>query len=634
MKYRSEIDGLRAIAVVPVVLFHAEISWFSGGFVGVDVFFVISGYLITTLILDDLENGQFSLVRFYERRARRILPALFLVMLVSTPVAATLMLPSQFADFAKSLIAVSLFSSNILFWRQSGYFEGPADEKPLLHTWSLAVEEQFYLFFPLFLLLFWGYGRRWIFTSLLIAAATSLMLSEWGWRHEPNANFYLAPTRAWELATGSIAAFLLKYRTIHPNNALATIGLGLILFSVFAYDANTPFPSLYTLVPVVGTALVILHGRGDAWIARFLSWRIFVGVGLISYSLYLWHQPLFAFARIRVGDPSLTLMLALIGVSAVLAVLSWRYVEVPIRRRPTALTLRPRRVFRVSGVFMAGFILVGIGGVGISSSAIGLSEHERFFLSFLHYTSTSTHAHQYRSGSCFYESIHGDFEVAYDKDQCLNFSTEKPNFVMVGDSYAAHLWRALDETYGEINIMQATAAGCRPLRPYAGARRCTKLVEDVFEEVVRREDVDGVILSGRWEEDDLDRIAETVAYLEPWVETTVVLGLPTEFVANLPEILAYTDIELASTPEDWRRYVDQTRLAFAQRFIAAAAAADVVVDLTSCVCDDSRCRILTEDGAPIAYDYAHFTLDAAREVATCIRRRYGPLTARTTSAGA
>jgi peptidoglycan/LPS O-acetylase OafA/YrhL len=633
MQYRSEIDGLRAIAVLPVVLFHAEFSLFSGGFVGVDVFFVISGYLITTLLLNDLEQGHFSLVRFYERRARRILPSLFLVMLVSTPVAAILMLPSQFADFAKSLIAVSLFSSNILFWRQSGYFEGPADEKPLLHTWSLAVEEQFYLLFPLFMLLFWRYGRRWLFTTLLLVTATSFLLSEWGWRYEPNANFYLAPTRAWELAVGSIAAFLLKYRTIPTNDALAALGLGLILFGVFAYDAHTPFPSVYTLVPVVGTALIVLYGRGDAWIARLLSWRLFVGIGLISYSLYLWHQPLFAFARIRVGDPSLTLMLVLIGVSAVLAVLSWKYVEVPIRRRPTVLTLRPWRVFRVSGVFMAGFILVGIGGVGISSSAIGLSERERFFLSFLHYTSTSTHTHQYRSGSCFYESTHGDFEVAYDKDKCLNFSTDRPNFVMVGDSYAAHLWRALDETYDEINIMQATAAGCRPLRPYAGARRCTKLVEYVFEEVVRREDVDGVILSGRWEENDLDRIAETVAYLEQWVETTVVLGLPTEFVASLPEILAYTDMEAATTPEDWRRYVDQDRQTFARRFTAAAAAADVVVDLTSCVCDDDECRILTEDGAPVAYDYAHFTLDAAREVATCVRRRYGPLTDET-AAGA
>ncbi|MEM7670638.1 MAG: acyltransferase, partial [Pseudomonadota bacterium] len=199
MKYRPEIDGLRSVAVLPVILFHGGVEVFSGGFVGVDVFFVISGYLITTILLNEIEQGRFSLVNFYSRRARRILPALALVVLCSIPFAWFWMLPTAFKDFSQSIAAVSLFSSNFLFWSESGYFAAAAEEKPLLHTWSLAVEEQYYILFPLLLMLVWRRGR--VFPVLLIGAifAASLAASEVMWRIAPDANFYLLPTRAWEL---------------------------------------------------------------------------------------------------------------------------------------------------------------------------------------------------------------------------------------------------------------------------------------------------------------------------------------------------------------------------------------------------------------------------------------------------
>ena len=193
MQYRREIDGLRAIAVLPVILFHAGFETFGGGFVGVDVFFVISGYLITTIILGELEQGKFSIVNFYERRARRILPALFLVMLVCIPFAWLWLLPSDMKDFAQSLVAVSVFASNILFWRESGYFDTAAELKPLLHTWSLAVEEQFYVLFPLLLMLFWKLGKRWILVTLGLAFIASLALAQWAAYAKPAAAFYLLP---------------------------------------------------------------------------------------------------------------------------------------------------------------------------------------------------------------------------------------------------------------------------------------------------------------------------------------------------------------------------------------------------------------------------------------------------------
>ncbi len=212
MQYRAEIDGLRAIAVLPVIFFHAGFEWFRGGFLGVDVFFVISGFLITSILIADLEKQQFGIMYFYERRARRLLPALFFMLLICLPFSWYWMIPSQLEDFSKSLIAVLFFSSNILFWRESGYFESASDENPLLHTWSLAVEEQYYLLFPLWLAFTWRFGRSHAFRGVVLLGVISLILSEWGWRNSPSANFYLAPTRAWELLAGSTVAFIVdKY---------------------------------------------------------------------------------------------------------------------------------------------------------------------------------------------------------------------------------------------------------------------------------------------------------------------------------------------------------------------------------------------------------------------------------------
>lgn len=339
MDYRREIDGLRALAVLPVILFHAGFETFSGGFVGVDVFFVISGYLITTIILAELEQGKFSIVNFYERRARRILPALFLVMLVCIPFAWFWLLPSDMKDFSQSLVAVSFFASNILFWRESGYFDTAAELKPLLHTWSLAVEEQYYVLFPLFLMLFWRLGKRWILVMLGLVFITSLAVAEWAAYAKPAAAFYLLPTRGWELLVGAFAAFYLS-KASHKEFGKAVgevggwLGVTLILYAVFFYSKATPFPGLYALVPTLGTVLVILFATQQTTVGKFVGNNSFVGVGLISYSAYLWHQPIFAFARTYTfGQLSIEITASLIFFSFFLALLSFRYVETPFRSK-------------------------------------------------------------------------------------------------------------------------------------------------------------------------------------------------------------------------------------------------------------------------------------------------------------
>ena len=369
MKYRSEIDGLRAVAVIPVILLHAGFEYFSGGFVGVDVFFVISGYLITTIILSEKEQGTFSLINFYERRARRILPALFLVMLVSLPFAWLWLIPSDMEDFCKSLISVSFFASNIQFFSESGYWDTASGLKPLLHTWSLAIEEQYYVLFPLFLMLMWRYRKRWILGSFMVIAAISLVTAQWGAYNEPDATFYLLPTRGWEFAIGAGIAFYFLYRKqairtllSHKllDEALGLLGLLMIGYAVFVFDESTPFPSLYTLVPTIGAGLIILFSSSQTMAGRLLSTKPLVAVGLISYSAYLWHQPLFAFTRHRsLTEPSEITFAIMAFLSFPLAYLSWRYVEKPFRAKGG---YSRKSIFSFAIIGSALFIAIGLTG--------------------------------------------------------------------------------------------------------------------------------------------------------------------------------------------------------------------------------------------------------------------------------
>ena len=362
MKYRSEIDGLRAVAVIPVVLFHAGFQNFSGGYVGVDVFFVISGYLITSIILSELSQNKFTIANFYERRARRILPALFFMMAFCIPLAILLFVPSDLKSFGQSLISVSTFTSNFFFWQESGYFATASEFKPLLHTWSLAVEEQYYILFPVFMMLVWRFGIKviTILLSIIFIISFCLMLSYID--RYPSAVFFLLPTRGWELLIGVFASFYLakfsypKSRII--NEISGILGLILIFFAIIFFDENTPFPSFYTLIPTFGTLLIILSAKEGTLTQRFLSNKIFVTTGLISYSAYLYHQPLFAFVRYKYEHDLSTLVLICLCISAFLmGYFSWRFIEKPFRTK----TMTSRKfIFNFSFIGLIAFASFGL----------------------------------------------------------------------------------------------------------------------------------------------------------------------------------------------------------------------------------------------------------------------------------
>ena len=428
LTYRPEIDGLRAIAVGAVILYHAQITilgkqTFKGGFIGVDIFFVISGYLITSIILKELvTTGTFSFKHFYERRVRRILPALLFVMLASLPFAWMYLLPSSFIDFSKSILYSLGFSSNFYFW-YSGQEYGAESGllKPYLHTWSLSVEEQFYILFPIVLLVTFKYFRKYLIHILILGFVISLGLADWGSKNHPSFNFYVLPTRGWELLAGSILAYYEITNGKRSENKILNlilpfIGLLLIGHSILFFNDKMFHPSIYTLSPIIGVCLIIWFSNKKEIITKILSTKLFVGVGLISYSLYLWHYPIFAFARIsEFYQGSLYNKLLLVITIFILSFFSYYFIEQRARDN-----LKKFKIVFLN-IFLIYFFL-------IISSAVVLNKIPKYFE----------------------KKIMTNFESNYLKKECIeymdgflkcstDFKKNNKKIYLVGDSHIKFL---------------------------------------------------------------------------------------------------------------------------------------------------------------------------------------------------
>ena len=492
MNYRPEIDGLRAFAVTSVILYHAGVSSLPGGFTGVDIFFVISGYLITSILSRDLRNNNFSLLQFYQRRARRIFPALFVVIGVSVIVASFLIFPAEFKSFGLSVIAASLSVSNILFWRESGYFATSNDFKPLLHTWSLGVEEQFYLLFPLLLIILWNFRLRkvHIFYALLFIFSAGFLLSDWASTRYIAASYYLLPTRMWEILAGSLVAtshYYLKPQRDAVAQFGSILGLLLLVIGIIFIDETYPWPGRWALLPVVGTVLFIVFANSRTLVGRVFSWRPFVLIGLISYSAYLWHQPLFAFARIAstTGRPSIMVMAFLVVATFGLAWFTWRFVEQPFRNTKLFTGFR---IFQLSTFGSLGMFALG----GLIWSGDGWPV--RFSPDVQNLIATSNESGRGRNG-CHPKNLMPKNGCRFDVDGASS------RVLLWGDSHAMAISEMLSESLSQSNIVleTLTSSGCPPVLDLSRTdRNCLEVNANAIKYITGQDSPDLIILHAYW----------------------------------------------------------------------------------------------------------------------------------------
>ena len=614
MKYQPHIDGLRTVAVLPVLIFHLGSSLFPGGYVGVDIFFVISGFLITGILLKDIELGRYSLLEFYKRRILRILPALALVLIATFIASGLLFFEADRVETGKSIAAAAAFVSNFYFFRDAGYFTAPAETQPLLHTWSLAVEEQFYIFFPPLLFLTCQYARRFLLPIVIGLIVVSLIgcvvLTS---IHQPAA-FYLLPPRAWELGIGCALAIVAARGPIKQSGffrLLGPIGLVLTVVPMMLLTSVSAFPSWNAIAPVIGAMLLIGWGA-DGVVGRVLSSRPFVEIGKISYSLYLWHWPVIVFWKAYSGEQlSDGEMIALALVSCALGAISTYVVERPFRTQ-RARYISARRVIIGGGPVLAG--LAGMGVVG-ASNAVTLRtfpEDVRRIAATVEYRTWPDYMRQFRTGSCLIGQAHGSFD-AFDRAECATFDPTKRNVLVIGDSHAAQYWGALQQAMPDANVMQATSSGCRALIGTDGAKRCTDLRGWVFSQFLPSQRIDLVILGGRWREDEMQFVGPTLATLKRLVDEVVVVGPTVEYEGTFPEMLARSkltgeEFDFAAARTPGRDHVN------ALMRDATEAAGVEYVDVLGTVCALQACLLFAPDGVPMQFDYGHLTLSGARYI--------------------
>ncbi|MGH6871580.1 MAG: acyltransferase family protein [Rhizomicrobium sp.] len=639
-RYRPDIDGLRALAILPVVLFHYKVPGFSGGFVGVDVFFVISGYLIASLIYGEMREGRFSILTFYERRVRRIFPALFALLLAVSVAAWFVLFPADFERYARSLFATALFASNFEFWRELGYFDVSAQTKPLLHLWSIAVEEQFYLLFPAILMTVAGRSRARALAVIGAIFALSLAYSLWAVHAQPEFAFYMLPARAWELMLGAVLAVgaFPAPGARGAREALAAIGVAMIAASVVLFTRATPFPGAAALVPCIGTALVIYVGQASARVNAALSTRPLVFIGLISYSLYLWHWPLIVFARdVLRREPGPWETVALFAAAFVLAALSWRYVERPFR----AKSFHPARWKLFAGALGAMAATAACGAAIVSANGLPQrlpADVQRIL--------ASEHDEDPRAVTCF--GMTGADVRAGKLCRIGDPAAPRPDFILWGDSHAGSIIPAVDavaKREHRAGIFAATDS-CPPLlgvtRP--DAWKC-KDFNDAVIALALRPQFRAVILDARWAKnaegtsygdeppgrvllyDDLGRgvdtlsthavfargLVRTVEALHDAKKKVILVASAPEIGWAVPEVLArmrldgdHRDMVLPIETDLRRQRTVLLDFGMMQSRFGAS-----VVDPADVLCDERVCHVIL-GGYPLYRDEHHLSAHAAR----------------------
>ena len=610
--WRPHIDGLRAVSVVSVVLYHIHFNQVPGGFIGVDIFFVISGFLISKVIYNDVaSSGRFRIVNFYERRIRRIIPVFVVVTGAALVAGYFLLLPDEYAQLGKSVIYASGFAANIFFYLTSNYFGPIAETQPLLHYWSLGVEEQFYVAFPLFVLGCAKFAPRLLAPGIFIVAVFSFSLAEFSMRTSPAAAFYLAPQRAWELMAGSILAlpnfpFPMRRVICEP---IAAIGLGLILFSVRLYGPTTPFPGVTAGMPVIGAALVLLGcERAQTVVGRLLGTNPLRFVGLWSYSIYMVHWPLIVFCRQVWPDAGAAMNVAIVVGSIGLGGLSYLLVETPFRKPREALH-GGRDLAWATVISIAA--LLGLGSFVYTNDGFAgrLPENVQELLT--HDDLSAVMAPIWRTGQCFVSGV-SDW---VDEAACLH--REQPSALLWGDSHAAHLYAPLSAFLFEhgIQLSQANMSSCAPILDFkiASAPNCQAFNEKAFD-WIKTNRPDYVVLSAIWpvdHEEELTKIYNTIDDLASIGGKVIVIGNTPRYAELVPHILAKRLLHRNTDKRDHGKDLSggATDNLIGRHYVNNRMV--IYVSPKKMICENSDCPLAEENGMPLLADRDHFTVRGA-----------------------
>lgn len=650
--YRPEIDGLRAVAVMMVLFHHAGFSWASGGFVGVDIFFVLSGHVIATLAFEALAQGRFSIAQFYERRARRIMPALIVMTATLVAPAYWLMLPNQLIAFARNMAATLMLTSNIRYWRQGSYFSERSELNPLQHSWTLAVEGQFYLLFPLLIPMLRRLGVRPTVLVLTGAMIFSLALSEWASHWHPAANFYLAPSRAWELIAGVLSALAARHGLRIRHAAAAWVALPLLTLPMFIYDGATPFPGLATVPIVVGTVLILLGEPQKTPVGKALTTRPLVTTGLMSYSLYLWHQPLFAFYRLHnsIDIPALTGCILILLVFPI-AYLSWRFLERPLRRPNGPLASR-RTLLCLLGLSIGTLILIG----QVIVAERGFRERmPPAVLRVLHASFGS-------KAGCLNKL--GADAIARGERCFIGAKEGEPSVAVIGDSHATSIADDLSEDLRTRGVrgMIFTWSWCPPLAgleaDLTARRKCTAARDEALRRIASDRRVTTVLFYAEWANyttgytqasgdpatvfrfDSGGRVEDNPAEFAKAARATfetlvrsgkrlVIIRSTPEFTFRVPMSAARLLLKKVESPStlDLPLSAYRDRSGQAMHLLdAAARGLDIeFVDPIPVLCPARRCPVLDERGEALYFDHNHLSRTGVRLILPLI----GPLLADT-----
>ncbi|NHK27761.1 acyltransferase [Parvularcula flava] len=609
MQYRPEIDGLRALAVTSVVLFHADTSFFSGGYVGVDIFFVISGFLITKIILGEMVAGEFTFASFYERRIRRLLPPAIPVFLFCLVTALFLYQPEQFEEFSRSLIAAAAFVSNWLFLAEADYFAEAAEIKLLLHTWSLAVEEQFYLIFPVAALLMMrargvGLVRNVLIGVFVLSFGASVWVVQNGMEVQAFYNSFL---RFWELMLGALLAVgvIPEARKNWQAIALRVVGAAAMLCPVFLYTENTAFPGLSALLPTAGAAAFIAAGgllRKDPVYGFFAAAPV-VFIGKISYALYLWHWPLLILARLLAPGSSLALW-ASIAAATVLSILSYYVLEQPFRRRKVMVSRQAIYRFMLASTG----VLVVLGGTGIAMKGIP-ARFDQEVVNTAFFLSRDRTVAQWEKLECAQRMP----SLPNYKSICIATEPDKKNVMLIGDSHAQHLYPGLKTHFPDVNFVLFTIGSCRPL-PQLGDQLkddCRQMAQYVFEEFDAWDEIDTVIVSFRSHADSAALLVEKLPFFTQRVGDVVVIGPFPEYSPPLNEVfMANTDKrlrEIQSLVNEGQQARTMTKETYYRENLPENVRYYSIFE-NNC---DRECDLFDREGHPFVFDYGHVTLEGS-----------------------